>query len=141
MKFLKTRIYLELHTQVNKVGKLPERANERIRQTLYNLIGKRIVITIEKEKKFRSNQQNRWLWGIAYKALSDLTGYKSDEIHEFCKQKFLQPKEIMIGEDKHDICSTRKLTTTEFMGYKADIQQWAAETLDLVIPDPNSKQQ
>ena len=67
-------------------------------------------------------------------------GYKisKEETHDFLKHKFLV-KELVneeTGEILKSIGSTSDLTTSEFMDFIAEIQQWAAEFLGINIPDP-----
>jgi len=105
-----------------------------------SLEGKRIRLTIEPSFNLRSNAQNRWLWGVAYRLLAEHTGHDEWEIHEFCKLKFL-PKIIELKGNNGDHItqivggSTAKLSTIEFNEYKEKIQKLAAE-LGCIIPDP-----
>jgi hypothetical protein len=95
-----------------------------------------VDVIIERRGKKRTNPQNRWLWGVAYKILSDHTGYSEEEIHEICKFKFNR-KEYHLGDETFILGgSTAIMTTIEFMEYKTNIQQLGAE-LGCVIPDPN----
>ena len=86
-------------------------------------------------KSTRSNQQNKYLWAVPYKLLSDHLGYTPEEVHEICKQKFLSHTVHVGDEDMNIAASTAKLPKDEFMDYVARIQVWAAE-FDVVIPDP-----
>ena len=90
----------------------------------------------------RSIQQNRYYFGVVVELLAEHTGYTRDETHDILKMQFL-PKQLAVcdgnGEVKGEFVvggSTRKLTTTEFQQYIEAIQRWAAETLDVFIPDP-----
>lgn len=103
-------------------------------EVLSRLKDGRILITFT-DKATRSSAQNRYLHGVAYKAISETTGYTTEEVHEICKAKFLAHT-IHIGEEDMDIPkSTTKLTTDEFSEYVEAIKRWAAETLDCYIPD------
>ena len=108
--------------------------------------GKKVTIIIEKYRKNRSNEQNSYYWGVVVEAvkigLNDV-GYKmnSEATHELIKYKFLQ-KELIneeTGEILKTIGSTTELSTSEFMDLLAQIQQWAAEYLNIIIPDPNEQ--
>lgn len=103
--------------------------------------GKLVQVTVQCGGK-RSTQQNRFLWGICYKILSEYTGHTVDEIHAFCKLKF-NPQIIEIankktGEIESAIVgeTTTQMTTMEFGEYVSQIQIWAAE-MNCLIPDPN----
>ena len=109
--------------------------------------GKEIRVIIEKKRKSRSIQQNSYYWGVVIpitrQGLLDV-GYKlsREETHDFLKEKFIK-KEI-INEETGEILGevtqhTPDLTTSEFMDYIADIQQWAAEFLNIEIPDPGEQ--
>lgn len=122
----------------NKEGKIPKVASEAIKRELLSLAGKRITISIEKYTNKRSTQQNAYYHSVCVKIISDHTGYTTDEVHELLKESFLGTKEIKIGDKASKVPnSTTKLTTTDFMVYISEIQQWAAEKLDIYLPDPN----
>lgn len=85
----------------------------------------------------RSNRQNRYLWGVVYKLISDEVGHSPEEIHEILKDKFLPKHKIEIGNLKEEVpVSTKELTTADFNEYIETIQRFAAEQLSIVIPDP-----
>ena len=109
--------------------------------------GKEIEITISKAKKKRSNPQNSYYWGVVIpivkSGLVDI-GYKmtSERTHDFLKERFL--KEDLVNEETGEVIgtvskSTAELTTSQFMDYLAEIQQFSAEFLGVQIPDPNEK--
>lgn len=93
-------------------------------------------------KSKRSNQQNRYMWGVVYKVLSDHTGYTSDEIHEICKWKFLKTwvrleKKNHQSEEMQITKSTASLSTVEIEKYLEEIRRWASIELGCWIPLPN----
>jgi hypothetical protein len=95
-----------------------------------------VDVIIERAGKKRSNQQNRYLWGIPYKLLSDHTGYTPDEMHGICKDKFLK-RHFRVAEEEFYIgASTANLSTIEFEEYAENIRRWGA-TLGVNIPLPN----
>jgi hypothetical protein len=102
-----------------------------------------LTVRVERLKATRSQQANRYYWGVVVHYLSEHTGYGPDEMHDVLKALFI-PKAMAIldgnGEVKGEVVlggSTRQLKTDEFMDYCARIQRWAAETLNVYIPDPN----
>lgn len=98
-----------------------------------------VEIEVRKKSSKRSNAQNRSLWGVAYKALSDYTGYTPEEIHEIAKFKFNRKEyDFKSGEHLEVGGSTTRLNTEEFAEFYKNIQQWAAG-LGCVIPDPGQK--
>lgn len=97
-----------------------------------------LEVVIERKHATRSLAQNRLYFGVYCKVLSEHTGYTVEEIHEALKAKFL-PKHIGIG--RHEVVvgqTTTRLNKIEFGEYLKAIQQWAAEELDVNIPDPPS---
>jgi len=89
-------------------------------------------------RKRRSDQQNRYLWGVAYKALKDATGQPADDWHEyFLGEHFGWETVELFGKKKiRPIQRSSKLTTMEFMDFVDFIQSRAAE-YGIYIPDPN----
>lgn len=69
-----------------------------------------------------------WQFGIA-------------ETHDLMKAKFLKVEKVneKTGEIITSIGTTTSITTTEMMDYIASIQQWAAEFLNIDIPDPGEQ--
>lgn len=117
---------------------------------LQSLEGTDLILTLEKQKKSRSNQQNRFMWGVIVPIIRQgliEVGYPRYEVttefvHDYLKENFCPKKEI-INEDTGEIItappSTANLSTVEFMEYFEDIQRWSAEFLNVVIPDPNTQ--
>lgn len=108
--------------------------------------GKEVEITIIRKRRIRSTQQNRYYWGIVLPLIID--GLKElgtrvdvEDVHSFLKSKFctIQVVNEETGQVEQVPKSTTELTTTGFMEYKAEIQQWAAEFLGISIPDPNEQ--
>lgn len=103
------------------------------------LVGRRdceLEIVVERKHATRSVAQNRLYWGVYCAVLSEHTGYTPEEIHEYLKARFL-PKAIGIGRETVVIGNTTtRLNKVEFGEYLRAVQQWAAEELDVDIPDP-----
>lgn len=106
---------------------------EKVRGYLKGLEGKRIDVTIRKERSQRSTNQNNYYFGVVCKVLGDYFGYEVDDMHEALKLKFLQ-----VGPcDVPTIKSTTKLNTSEFEDYLERIRRWAATEYSVVVPLPN----
>lgn len=111
-----------------------------------------MVVRIEPEEKSRSHRQNRYLWGVVYKTIVDNDpGFfvndavdalrkaaklsTVDVVHEYCKARFLPAAEFAgLG-----ICvapSTAKLSRQAFQEYVEAVRRWAADELQVFIPDP-----
>jgi hypothetical protein len=125
-------------------GRLEMRNRKTVTAQLRRMKDCEVVITIESRKAARSQLQNRYYWGVVVDLISQHTGYSPEELHELLKAKFL-PKKLAvcngIGEIQGEFViggSTTKLNKIEFGEYMDAIKQWAAESLDVVIPDPDT---
>ena len=115
---------------------------------------KEVIVTIEPLQK-RTTPQNRYYWGVVVYMItqrlnelgymkSDLTertligNLTRDDVHTFLKENFNRIDIIspvngeVIGQSS---ASTKESSTKEFANYLEKISQWAAETLDIVIPE------
>lgn len=114
-------------------GKLVFNNPEPFDRYLYSLNGKSVEVVVRLPRKDRSYKQNRFLWGICYELISEATGYTREEIHDSMRMMFLRDEDRKIPTLK----STTTLSTLEMNEYWARIQQFAAEKLNLIIPDPS----
>ena len=151
-----------------KDGKLQKNTTQNILQELAHLEGKRVVITIEKQKSSRSLQQNSLYW-VYIDILSQELGHSKDEMHELVKYKFLKLKrfisvvngksvilalevgiyvDVSTGEI-HDIekvepydkiGSTATLTKSEFIDFVDNLITWAKDFLGITLPNPEEQQ-
>ena len=95
-------------------------------------------LTIEKHKTTRTLQQNKYLWGIVYKMISDETGYTVDEVHQLFKTLF-RKKHLDVGEKRYVVVgSTADMNTIEFTDYIENIKRFSAENLSLNIPESDA---
>lgn len=127
--------------QVRK-GKLYIRDRETFDEAIRRLDDRWMLeVTVKRLRASRSQRQNRYWWGVCVALVSEHTGYTPEEIHEIAKQMFL-PRKLAVcdgnGEVKGEFVmggSTRTLNTAEFSEFVERFKQWAAETLDVAIPD------
>ena len=118
-------------------GKLMLDNRELFIQALSQLSGA-VEIEVRPIRDRRSSKQNRYLWGVVYRVLSDHLGYTPEEIHEICKFKFnLKKYDLPNGEHIEPGGSTRGMDTAEFSRYTDEIRDWAAGDLSCYIPEPN----
>lgn len=127
-----------------KAGRLEMRNRKAVLSQLKRMRDCEVVVTIQPRHATRSLQSNRFYWGVVVETLSEHTGYSPDEIHELLKARFI-PKRLAVqdgnGEIKGEFViggSTTKMNKIEFGEFINSIRQWAAEELDVVIPDPDS---
>jgi hypothetical protein len=94
---------------------------------------------LSKRRKVRTVSQNRlerlWLTCIATE-----TGNDSNELHDYFKQKWIEPKEVIIFGEKKLIYSTRDLNTIQFKEFLDKIQAFASSELGIILPIPEDKQ-
>ena len=110
------------------------------------LMGKKVDITIQPKKKTRSVCQNAYYWSVVVPmvraGLLDV-GYRFsiDETHNELKNAFRKIEKVneLTGEVKTITGSTTDMSTVDMMDYFAQIQQWAAEYLNIQIPDPGEQ--
>ena len=145
-------IILEYSGKVTDQGRL-ELPSKRLAQEIKVFSGKEVKVIIRRKKKVRSSLQNRYYWGCMVRMVLDalvdighneLQSGNPDSmqiVHEFLKGKFLIGADIVDTQGNVERLppTTQKLSTVEFIDYKADIQQWAAEFLNIIIPDPNEQ--
>lgn len=108
-------------------------------------------VTVAPYKRTRSGEQNAYLNGVAYKLLSEATGYERDDISEFmCGAHFgwVDKKVPKTPRNPEGIESKPRRTTTtnesgkrdvlpkgEFSDYIAFVQRFGAQH-GVYIPDP-----
>lgn len=106
---------------------------EALNGYISNLMGE-YVLTIKKDRKGRTDQQNKYYWSCVVQIPADYFGYTPEEMHETFKYMFLrreeQGKPLTIG-------STAKTNTKEFTEYIEKIVMWLASEYNIVIPTPN----
>ena len=113
---------------------------ERFREYVSTL-PEQLELTLFPLTRGRSNEQNRYMWGVVYKILADELGYSCEEVHEIMAAKFLKhfvtitTKEGI--EEVEIVRSTTSLKTTEMEEYLEKIRQWSAMELGISIPLPN----
>lgn len=94
----------------------------------------------------RSDAQNAYLWGVVYPLIGDTVracgndDTSDDDVHLMLRAKFLRRTVVnrQTGEAMGVVVgSTADLDTAAFSDYVEKCRQWAAEMLDLEIPDPD----
>lgn len=102
---------------------------------LLSLEGKQVEVTVEKMKRKRTVDQNSYYWLILTTIGKEL-GYTSHDVHELMKSMFLKRPLWVRGKFVSTTRSTTSLDTIEMTEYIERIRQWAAEELNINIPDP-----
>lgn len=118
---------------------------EQVRKLFDQVKDGKWLVEISQHNK-RSDQQNRYYFGIVVplvqNGIRDLgTELTKEETHEFLKAKFnySEVSNKDTGEYIQVPRSTTLLNKEAFSDYIAKIQQFAAEFLGIVIPDPGQQ--
>lgn len=127
-----------------KNGSLTRNRN-LIKDAIATFEGKQVVIKIEKFKKKRSTQQNRFYYGVIIPIVQNClkeAGHvmTNESTHDLIKLKFL--KETLFvnettGEVIERIKSTTELSTSQFMDLLAEINNFTFDYFGVLLPSPN----
>ena len=142
---------MSAQTFVLPIGDRERMADRVLAFLLHALPGKRLRVRVEADKKDRTIPQLRYLNGVAYKLLSDATGYERDDISEFCCGTYFGWRTVKcpVTPSNPQGCKDVPLRTTTrdengnrdvikwdaFCDYVAWIQRFAASK-GVFIPDP-----
>ncbi len=144
-------------TELTYYGKVSESEEttlpKRIRKEVGKMFaGKQIEVVFRRKKKHRTPSQNAYYWAVVIPLIleefvnlgNDLqVGNKEhiELVHDMLKGMFLEAKEVV---DADGVAiklppTTKDLTTVQFMEYLEKVCQFAAERLQLVIPEPETQ--
>jgi hypothetical protein len=128
-----------------KEGKLIPFNRKRLNNDISLMKDGEVEIVIKKKGK-RSLQSNKYYWGcVLPEILHELkrlgNDFDADTIHEYLKQKFNSEKVVVeaTGELIEIGKKTSELNQEEFGLYLDKVIMWAAQTLEITIPEPNSQ--
>ena len=136
---------MKFEIRTNVVKGILKRNRNLILDAIKSFEGQNVVISIQKQKKTRSNNQNAYYHGVVIPIMQQClkdAGYlmTNESIHEMLKLRFLK-ESILVNEDTGEylerIKSTTELSTTDFMEYIMEIQKFAVEYFNTEIPSPN----
>ena len=96
-----------------------------------------------KHGNLRSLSQNAYLYGVCYPTIiqeANLEGFRKEDVHEWFLEECFGKREFeLFGRTKTEpLHRSSTLTKAEFSDFVAFIQQKAAETWGIVIPDPDN---
>lgn len=102
--------------------------------------GKRVSVVVTEYRRKRSDEQNKYLWGVCYEILMQATGQEREDWHEYMLGEWggWEKHELFGRKQLRPVRRSSKLTTTEFSDYWAFIQRRAAEN-GIIIPDPEPR--
>ena len=103
------------------------------------------MLSITKQRKGRTLNQNEWLWGCVYPIL--LAGLLEagweftsvEQVHEFFKKLLAQDRVVnySTGEIVEIPKSTATMDTQQFSTYVDKLREYAEEFLNVTIPTPD----
>ncbi len=96
---------------------------------------RRLVMTLEEYKPFRSDKQNAYYWAVVIKYFCEEMGELAEDMHEILKGQFLK-EEIEGHAGLFRIGSTTDLTTATFWDYIEECRKLYFKYFNGVIPDP-----
>lgn len=81
----------------------------------------------------RSVEANRRLWAL-HKLAADATGHSIDEMHEFCKLKFLPRSIVKVkGEEMEVAGRSSKLSTKDFRDFMDAVEAFYISELGVLL--------
>lgn len=97
-------------------------------------------LILRRKMSKRSDQQNRWYWGVVLETIAQETENDKDQLHDVFKHKYLKTK-IFIGKKEYE--STRSTTALNKIEFGDYIERIRAEVADIgiSIPDPDEAEQ
>jgi len=104
-------------------GKIKLDNNVRFMEYLATFEDKRIELVLRDRNVGRSENLNKYYWGVAVKTIADYLGYEPEEMHKALKEYL-------------NVESTAKMNTKEFKEYLERVRRFAAQKFGVVIPDP-----
>lgn len=133
-------------------GKLPDLDKGLFAHLLEISEGKVVTLTLDYYVEKRSNAQNSYYWPVVIEYVLEGmidAGYRRESlspelVHDYLKGKFLRFMKRRVVNPKTKKYMTMQPTTTElstwqFMDYMEGITIWAAEFLNVSIPEPNKE--
>lgn len=100
--------------------------------------GKALVVTVAEQKRKRSDEQNRYWWGVVVATFCKaLEGWSAEDVHTYlCGEHFGWERIEGLGKVRlRPIRRSSRLNKTEFAGLVAFAQQKGAEH-GIYVPDP-----
>ena len=145
---MKELLYYSTVTDTGKIS-VPRRMEQEVGEKFR---GQKIEIVFRKKKKIRSSGQNRYYWKVVIpyileafielgNDLQEGNPEHSELIHDFLKRRCLPSRKVCDANQElvELTASTTDLTTTEMMEYIERVCLFAAESLNVAIPEPNEQ--
>lgn len=112
--------------EVGPRGSLSLKEPRKFRSYLSGLRGKRVDVIVRTHRERRSNEANRYYWGVVVALLAEEFGYEKEECHEVLAMHFLRIEDCPItGAPRRK--RTPDCDTKEFSDYVDACIRLAAE--------------
>ena len=111
---------------------------ERLQSELNTLANGNYNLTVKKEVKHRSLNQNKWFW-LCMTCIEKETGTDRNDAHDFMCTKFLRRKAVINGTEKDVIYGTSKLNTDQFGEFMEKVIAYTGQELGITLPNPEDK--
>lgn len=119
---------MKIYTELNKLGKMPDRVEKRLQEWKLKNAGKRIEIEIKRQKTIRTLSQNAFLHGGLIPQVRDILrtmakdrgdenyyGIDDETTKEWIKKKFLgYETKLILDEPEEFLKHTSKLDKYQF---------------------------
>jgi hypothetical protein len=117
---------------------------KRLQNFCAGLEGEEVQVTIEKFRRIRSDEQNRYYWGVVIKIACRETGWTKSEMHDYLKYTLLTETLVLEKEGKmyevksYDTTTNKK--TTEFENYLRSCREHLSVEFGIYIPLPHEEE-
>ena len=95
-----------------------------------------LVCEFKQHRKKKSWEQDKYLHGVVYKIISEYTGYDIEWLHEYFKEKFLEPILIDVFGETKKIYTTKGKDTKTMSEFTENVCRYAAMEIGVYIPKP-----
>ncbi len=123
-------------------GVIPEGPSDEIlfddivswKQAKLNLKGQKVAVTLEKRKKHRSDNQNRYAHAVVFPMVAEEMGCEPEEAKDALKWEFLR---FQLDCGAWTVKQTSNLSTVEFEEFLSKCRTLASQMFSCYIPLPN----
>lgn len=137
---------IKILSRVDENGNL-KRNRKFIADAIKSFSGKEIEIIIKRKYKSRSLPQNNFYWGVTIPFFQNLFHEAwgeirpIEEIHEILKAtcNYTEIPNPATGEIQRIPKSTTELTTSEWMDFELQMDQFARDFFNATLPKPNEQ--
>lgn len=120
---------------VTSAGALRPDSPLALRHHIAKLKDRRVEVIVRRVRTQRSNQANKFYWGVVIALLAEEFGYEKDEMHDALAMKFLRIEDCPItGSPRRK--RTPDCDTAEFAAYVDSCIRLGAEH-GVIVPNPN----